>query len=216
MKARPFGAFFFVLLASLNVSTDTSGALFYSNFTSPGSPGYVAYGSVNGSAGGVRRSTDLGYTGNNMWQLSHVQLNLKMIEGTSTDIHVYLYQELWEPVLAELYASGPVGDQADYSFYPSGLVYLMPNKFYNLVVEPAFVPNTSVWWYYAPERYDGTGKSTFDSFVSDSWSPWETAHTESLTARVYADVVPEPATCALVGLGGLLCVWATRRRTWRR
>lgn len=184
------------------------GALFYSNFTTPSSgAGYVGYE----SSMGTRRATFAGYTGETTWQLSYVELNINKISGESDDLKVFLYEGI-SPVtqIAELSASVPVDDQADYSFYPSDVIYLTPNTFYSIVVEPAFVDGTWFAWHYAPDEY-GTD---YSEATGTTWGPWINGE-DAPSVRVYGGVVPEPTTGALFGLGGLICFWRVKRQAKR-
>jgi hypothetical protein len=204
-------AVLFMSLVLIGVSDTAFGSMIFGNFGTPSSDrGSLGYWTVPGfGSGGTRRAADVGYTGENTWLLSFVELAINMISGSPADLHVYLYEGLRPvTVVAELFASEPVGfEPGIVAFYPSGDVYLNANTFYSLVVEPAFVPGTSIAWYYAPDVY---GASLSDA-TGQTWGPWEDG-TDAPTVRVYGELVPEPATLTLFAVGGLLCLWRMKRQ----
>jgi len=164
---------------------------------------------------GDQWSATLGYTAQDIWELTYAEINIELLMGASSDLHVYLYEGLSpETQVAELYPSTPVGAQANYSFYPSETVYLTPNTFYSLVVAPGPVEGTWFTWHYAPDYYGGVDTSHAEG---TTWGPWENVMAESPAVSVYGEIVPapEPATIALFGLGGLLCFWRMKRQTGR-
>jgi hypothetical protein len=199
-------------LVLIGVSDTSFGSLFYSNFDTPSADcGSLGYWSVPGfGSGGTRRSTDAGYTGENAWLLSYVELCINMVSGSPDDLHVYLYEGLGpQTMVTELFASETVGtEQAIYSFQPSGDVYLTAHTFYSLVVEPAFVPGTSIAWYYAPDVYG----ADYSDAEGTTWGPWENG-TDAPTVRVYAETVPEPTTLGLFAIGGLTVLLCAKRPT---
>jgi hypothetical protein len=187
-------------------SEQTEGTLFYSNFTTPSSGGAPVQ---CGQTTATRWTTGAGYSGGDTWLFNYAEINIELLMGSSDDLAVYLYTYNGSPnqQVAELYASQSIGAQANYSFFPSESVYLTPNTLYCLVVEPAFVGGTQFSWHYAP---DWTG-AAYSEANGTTWGPWENG-TDAPTVRVYGEVVPEPATLALFGLGGLLCLWRVNRR----
>ena len=200
-----------VLILFAGGGDQTYGSLFYSNFTNPSSGG-AQVGCSETTA--IRWTSFAGYTAQDTWQFNYAEINIELLTGSSDDLAVYLYTYNGAPdqEVAELNASQSIGAQANYSFYPSAPVYLPPNSLYCLVVEPAFVQGTQFSWHYAPGEYG----SDYSEATGTTWGPWENG-TDAPTVRVYAEIVPvpEPATIALFGIGGLLCLWRMKRQTGR-
>jgi hypothetical protein len=192
------------ILAYLCLATAAPASLIFSTYdgVNIGSPVAVEWFGTGGS----RWAVTAGFTGGNDYSLDHVTLNVQMLSGDSTNIHVYLSGDPpGAPYVAELFAATAIGAQGNYDFFPSSPLVLAANSYYAIALEPAMISGTQLYWYRAPpDVSDSTYSDNTEG--TGNWTGWGISQATTPSIRVFADVVPEPSTCLLLGIGTLAIV----------
>ncbi len=148
--------------------------------------------------GGHRMSSGPFFTSDPNLSVTRLVLFIGLVEGQSEDLRVSLYTGITPTVaVASFFASTSIAIQGNYTFYPTQTVILAEGVFYSVVAEPATIPSTVFSW------REGTNfpVGARESFGGNpEWSPWSVSG-DAPTVRVFADVVPEPATWLLMSIG---------------
>jgi hypothetical protein len=197
-----------IFAATLSLSFATSGTadMIYSTYdgVNPGI-GSFSIGALDG-AGGRFASTRF-FTGTNAFAFSHAILNMSVVAGTPDNLVVYLSVRgiTDHDYVTQLFPSLTPSVQDNYAFYPTQAVTLAQGLSYSLVMEPNLSGGTN-WlaWTYGTDSGTGTDVSFADG---GSWGPWESvASFDKPSLALYGEVVPEPSTVLLLGLGAFAII----------